>query len=75
MARNESEQSARKFTDEDRAAAALAAGAKQENDARNAAIEKWFGETFNGSVVAQNTECYNHVRRGVDELKRLLATT
>lgn len=75
MAKSESDQPARKFTDQDRAAAALAAGAEQENAARNAAIEKWFSETFNGSVVAQNTECYNHVRRGVDELKRLLATT
>lgn len=70
MAKSESDQPARKFTDQDRAAAA-----EQESAARNAAIEKWFGETFNGSVVAQNTECYNHVRRGVDELKRLLATT
>jgi len=36
-------------------------------------IERWFVESFHGSVVAQNTQTFNHVRRAVDELKRRLS--
>lgn len=40
---------------------------------RDALVERWFAESFHGSVVAQSTECYNIVRKSVDRLKKLLA--
>lgn len=42
-------------------------------DSTGALIDKWFAEKFHGSVVAQNTECYNHTHKAVQELKKLLA--
>ncbi len=37
------------------------------------AIDKWFVESFHGSVVAHDTETFNYVRRAVDELKKRIA--
>jgi hypothetical protein len=38
-------------------------------------VEKWFVEHFHGSIVATNTQMYNHVRSAVDELKKRLSPT
>lgn len=36
-------------------------------------VETWFRESFHGTVLAQNTEHFNLVRRAVDDLKKRLA--
>lgn len=54
-------------------AATAAAPAAPAAPAHDALIERWFSEHFHGSVVAQHTHIYNHVRQGVDELKKRLA--
>lgn len=58
--------------DEDLAAPAAAA-VPADPSPRDLLIERWFREHFHGSVVSQHTEAFNHVRRGVDALKKLLA--
>lgn len=35
-------------------------------------VEQWFFETFRESVIAQNTQHYNFVRKAVDDLKTRL---
>ena len=36
-------------------------------------VERWFFESFHGSVVARATDVWNHVHAAKDELKRRLA--
>jgi hypothetical protein len=36
-------------------------------------VERWFTDHFPGSVVAGNTEIYNHVYKATEELKRRLS--
>ncbi len=36
------------------------------------AIDTWFADSFPGSPVARNTECWNRVHEAVQELKRRL---
>lgn len=38
-------------------------------DDAGAAVEKWFGDKFPGSIVARDTSAYEHLRTVVDELK------
>jgi hypothetical protein len=52
----------------DKPAAPAIAGGKFDG-----AIERWFAAAFHGSPHMRDTETFNHVRRKVDELKRLLA--
>jgi hypothetical protein len=35
-------------------------------------IEEWYREQINNSVVSRITECVNHVRASVDDLKKRL---
>jgi hypothetical protein len=35
-------------------------------------VDRWFVEAIHNSVVSQNTEVLNHLRKAVDDLKRRL---
>lgn len=46
--------------------------AEKRDEKRHALIDRWFQETFSGSLLAQNTAVYNEVRAGVEDLKKRL---
>lgn len=35
-------------------------------------VDRWFVEAIHNSVVSQNTEILNHLRKAIDDLKRRL---
>jgi hypothetical protein len=55
--------------------AAPAASASDESAPHplHAEIEAWFASHFHNSIVARDTETFNHVRAAVDDLKVRLA--
>ena len=52
---------------------AAATDAKAATDRLDDVVERWFFDSFHGSVVARSTEVWNHVHGAKDELKRRLA--
>lgn len=55
------------------AAPAAAASAAPAEPSKNAKIiDAWFVETIHGSIVARDTEVYNHVFKSVADLKTRL---
>ena len=42
--------------------------------ATEALIDKWFAESFSGSIVSQQTDIYNAVFAAKEDLKRRMAT-
>ena len=45
---------------------------KAQADQLDGLVERWFFDTFHGSVVARSTETWNHVYDAKEELKRRL---
>ncbi len=45
----------------------------QQRDAVEVVIDRWFGDSFNGSRLANDTELWNLVHGAKERLKQLLA--
>lgn len=46
--------------------------APAQRDETEELLEKWFADNFHGSIVARDTETYNHVHQAMQKLKELL---
>jgi hypothetical protein len=44
------------------------------NESRDQVIDRWLHDSMHDSIVARDTEVYNHVHAAVQKLKNLLAS-
>jgi hypothetical protein len=38
----------------------------------DATVDRWFADSFHGSIVARDTDAFNHLHAAVQKLKELL---